>query len=123
LPKKITRSIAEELSATPQYKKDIWELHKKKHKNLCKKLDLCKKKEMKAIKSLQELAKKEEMEAIKPLKVVPKIKIVIAQPLKKSRKCDQMEDVPIYCIKEDRKLKKNKFINDLAFSFVPCKSK
>lgn len=38
LPKKITRSIAKELSISPQYKKDLWELHKKKHQNLCDKL-------------------------------------------------------------------------------------
>ncbi|XP_032668483.1 protein Flattop [Odontomachus brunneus] len=44
LPKRITRSIAEELSATPQYKKEIWELHKKKHEDLCKEMKQPKKK-------------------------------------------------------------------------------
>jgi len=38
LPKKITRSIAKELSILSQYKKDSWELHKRKHQNLCKKI-------------------------------------------------------------------------------------
>lgn len=44
MPKRITRSIAEKLSATPQYKKEIWELHKKKHENLCKEMKQPKKK-------------------------------------------------------------------------------
>ncbi|KAL6439874.1 hypothetical protein ACFW04_004119 [Cataglyphis niger] len=40
LPKKITRNIAKELSMTPQYKKDSWELYVKKHQKLCKKMEL-----------------------------------------------------------------------------------
>lgn len=47
LPKKITRSMAQELSAPPQYKKDVWELHRKKHQSLCKKVESAKKKRTK----------------------------------------------------------------------------
>lgn len=47
LPKKITRSIAKELSMIPQYKKDSWELHIKKHQILCKKMEQIKIKEKK----------------------------------------------------------------------------
>ncbi|XP_024869686.1 protein Flattop [Temnothorax curvispinosus] len=38
LPKKITRSIAKELSISSQYKRDSWDAHKKKHQSLCKKI-------------------------------------------------------------------------------------
>ncbi|EZA49407.1 hypothetical protein X777_11905, partial [Ooceraea biroi] len=44
LPKKITRSMAQELSATPRYKKDVWELHREKHQNLCKKVESARRK-------------------------------------------------------------------------------
>lgn len=49
LPKKITRSIAKELSIIPQYKKDSWELYVKKHQKLCKKMEQIKKKEKEEI--------------------------------------------------------------------------
>lgn len=61
LPKRITRSMAEELSATPQYKKEIWELHKKKQENLCKKLQQAKvTKTRKEIKSPTDTVKRNE---------------------------------------------------------------
>lgn len=49
LPRKITRSIAKELSETPKYKKDFWELHKETHQNLCRKMQQAKKKKKKDI--------------------------------------------------------------------------
>ncbi|XP_014483976.1 PREDICTED: protein Flattop [Dinoponera quadriceps] len=44
LPKRITKGIAEELSAPCQYRKEAWELHRKKQENLCKKMEQAKKK-------------------------------------------------------------------------------
>ncbi|KAG5310218.1 FLTOP protein, partial [Acromyrmex insinuator] len=52
LPKKITASIAKELSITLQYKKDLWEQHKKKHENLCKRVKYANKNRNKEINKL-----------------------------------------------------------------------
>lgn len=61
LPKRITRSMADELSATPQYKKEAWKLHKKKQENLCKKIQQARKKTRKDIESPTEtVAKRDE---------------------------------------------------------------
>ena len=49
MPKKITKSIAKELSTSPQYKTDLWESHKKRNECLCKKIEQAKKKRKKAV--------------------------------------------------------------------------
>lgn len=62
-PKKITRSIAKELSMIPQYKKDSWELYVKKHQKLCKTVEEIKIKEKaKIIESSEDTAKRDKID-------------------------------------------------------------
>lgn len=63
LPKKITRSIAKELSMIPQYKRDSWELYVKKHQKLCKMVEQTKIKEKgKIMEPSKDTAKKDEID-------------------------------------------------------------
>ncbi|XP_019696065.1 protein Flattop [Harpegnathos saltator] len=66
LPKRITRSMAEELSATPQYEKEAWGLHNKKHENLCKKMKqaMKKTKTRKDMESPTETVKRDQIDEI-----------------------------------------------------------